>query len=208
MNGQGAPLEVGSVPTATGDYLLYGHDAATDVQTGPMSFGVADDAALVPFMVVSYIGAVKYRLPGTAGLGYSGFRIGTYQQEPDWKNGCNAPVRPRLGTPTVAINGSDARHPVASAGTSPVFTWTPSAVGTALRYTLDVYRYDLAPGGATTRQTRVFTVMLRGTRVRIPEGILEAGKTYSALLTATEAPIGITPVRNAWAWVPTSTFVP
>jgi hypothetical protein len=210
--GQGAPLEEGSIPTSTSDYLGFSPPGFDDVRTGPMSFGIAESDQLTPFGGAGYLQTIQFKFPGTSASGYSGDRFGFTQQYADIAHMCDAPVVPRLGPATeLAVNGQDASHAVQGATTTPVISWNPPSIGTPRSYSLTVYRYDRLESPARTVRTVVFTVRTPRTRVRIPPGVLEAGKTYSAYLQASDGPgfrLFRDSIDSAYSQTSTSTFVP
>ena len=210
--GQGAPLEEGSIPTATSDYLGFADPGPDDVRTAPMSFGIAESDQLTPFGSAGYVQTIQFKFPGTNASGYPGDCIGVTQQYGDFVHMCDAPVVPRLGPPTeLAINGQDASHAIQGATTTPVLSWNPPSIGMGRSYDLTLYRYDRVENPPRTRRTSVFLIRTPRTRVRIPPGVLEPGGTYSAYLRATDSSGFVNfmdPVETAYSQASTSTFVP
>lgn len=82
----------------------------------------------------------------------------------------------------VRLNGVRADVNRTGVGTTPVFEWSPPALGTPLTYWLVLYR--LTPQG--TSLTESFALRLRTpfTRARIPPGLLSEGTAYYALVWA------------------------
>jgi hypothetical protein len=116
------------------------------------------------------------------------------------------------GTPATPQNALGAAA-LAGTGTTPTFAWSPPIVGAPTRYTVDVYRLE-APAGATTA-TLVATWVTTGTRFSLPPGVLAAGSTYFARITAWSIPgdnPGAAPFRavtaSAWAGALTRPFSP
>ncbi len=94
------------------------------------------------------------------------------------------PIAPRVGPPRdVTVNGvAVGAGPVTGAGTSPVIAWSAPALGSPDSYQLRVYRLGNAAG--QTEIISVATLVLEGTRARLPPNILQPGNTYAVTLTA------------------------
>lgn len=90
------------------------------------------------------------------------------------------PIVPVLG-PVKApqIGGKDAFSIQSGVGTSPTFSWTAPAVGTATSYTVRVFN--------GSSQAEVFEGTVRGTSLQVTPGVLAAGTTYYASITANQA---------------------
>jgi hypothetical protein len=94
------------------------------------------------------------------------------------------PIVPGLGAPrNVTVNGVAATPPLTGIGTSPVISWTAPAFGTPDRYVLNVLQLTNVAG-----QTQIASggqVALKGTQVRMPPGLLTAGRTYVLIISST-----------------------
>ena len=114
---------------------------------------------------------------------------------------------------SLRIDGADALSDLATpVTTAPTFSWGPPAVGSPSYYVLEVDALS-AVAGATVRTT-VARVVTRSTQITLPPGILAAGCTYFARVTATasSAPFDSAPFRSSpvvsWADALTGTFTP
>jgi hypothetical protein len=101
-------------------------------------------------------------------------------------------------TPATApqIGGVDAFQDRMGVGETPVLSWSAPSKGSPTGYVVEVCRLD-AKGGATTR-TSVLRYNTPRHSIRLPPGVLEAGATYFARITAlvSTAPIAA-PYREA-----------
>jgi hypothetical protein len=93
-------------------------------------------------------------------------------------DGSRPTIAPRVGpAQDVRINGLPATGKLTGVGQSPVVSWTPPSLGVASRYTLRVYELVATATGGTSRVT-VANLSTPQTQLRLPPGLLVAGKTY------------------------------
>jgi hypothetical protein len=101
-------------------------------------------------------------------------------------------------TPAMApqIGGVDAFQDRTGVGETPVLSWSAPSKGSPTGYVVEVCRLD-AKAGATT-STAVLRFNTPRQSIRIPPGVLEAGRTYFARITAlvSTAPIAV-PYRGS-----------
>jgi hypothetical protein len=112
------------------------------------------------------------------------------------------PVAPGPFVPVVTpvtsprIGGADAFEDRTGVGASPILSWSAPSVGAPTGYLVEVCRLD-AVGGATSR-TPILRYATARQKVTIPPGVLEAGATYFARITAIVSTAPITaPFRGA-----------
>jgi len=107
-------------------------------------------------------------------------------------------VDPTLGPATTPlVNGLGAFSPLAGVGTTPTFSWSPPAVGVPTSYTVEVFLLS-ASAGATV-STRVASLTTAGTAIQVPPGVLAAGSTYYARITAV---VPVSPGIDSFATAP------
>jgi len=109
------------------------------------------------------------------------FVVSAVRQEP--VEGAPATVGPGLGpvrSPRIA--GRDALLAQTGVGLTPTLAWTAPALGTATRYGVSLYD---TTGGSLGFRASVGT---SATSFSFPAGVLEAGHTYLAILTASREP--------------------
>lgn len=112
----------------------------------------------------------------------------------------------RVGTALASTNP-------AGVGTTPTLSWIKSAVGTPSSYLVEIFWLH-EQGGASVG-TKVATLVTGNAQVTVPGGVLSAGNTYYARITAradTPDAFGTAPFRRAnvgtWASALTGTFSP
>jgi hypothetical protein len=93
---------------------------------------------------------------------------------------------PVLGPPrTPRINGADAFAFAAGVGTQPVFSWMAPSIGMATSYDVTIGAFlNVQPGDVGEVRVTVHG----GTSFLVPPGLLRAGVTYYARVTARSAP--------------------
>ncbi|HZF52788.1 MAG TPA: hypothetical protein VE093_29230 [Polyangiaceae bacterium] len=130
-----------------------------------------------------------------------------------------APFAPVVGLPrNVKVNGNPA--PVdqltAGVGTTPDISFDPPSLGTPAGYSVRIIALDDingAGGAVLSRRQTVATFSFTGTSLKVPGGLLQAGKHYYFQVTATEKPRDpVAPFRldaqNATAMTHTGVITP
>jgi hypothetical protein len=79
-------------------------------------------------------------------------------------------------------DGGSAFTPRSGVGTTPLLKWTAPAIGTPTGYVVRVARLDNV--GGATRGSFISAIATTATSLRLPPGLLEAGKTYFASIDA------------------------
>jgi hypothetical protein len=94
------------------------------------------------------------------------------------------------------IGDVDAFGDLTGVGETPTVSWTAPSVGTPTAYVVEVSRLDAA--GGVTSATPVLRHTTAQLKVTVPPGILVAGATYFARVTALVSTVPITaPYRGA-----------
>jgi hypothetical protein len=105
------------------------------------------------------------------------------------------------------INGLSAFSTLTGVTTSPVLAWTAPLVGTPSSYQVEVYRLDAVAGASVG--TLVATWQTGATSIAFPPGVLTAGATYYARITANSIaadPFSTAPFRRVVAAAYASTL--
>jgi hypothetical protein len=86
--------------------------------------------------------------------------------------------------PTVA--GLDGLAPQAGVGATPRLAWNAPDMGDTGSYAVSLYA--LGVSGSSTRLTLVATFRVRGRHLDVPDGLLQAGTSYTAAISAIDTP--------------------
>ncbi len=201
-------LFVLQAPSLTGDL-----DLATPLSYGHLDTGTAP--AWNEWRGVSFTGQVSYFAPGAATALVEQVSVG--RREPMAAAG---PIVPTLGpvlspliTSTAGL-ASSAFSTLTGLGLAPKISWTAPATGVPSSYTVDLYRLYL-PTPSTSGSVRVASWRTNETSIALPAGVLAAGQTYYARITAnlvSPDTFATAPFRKinvyAWAGALTGTFAP
>ncbi len=140
-------------------------------------FVTALSSARVPYSVV--------REDGSTSTPRS-FSVYTYSQQP--VAGSTTSITPQVGPPRdMRINGAAATGELTSVGLAPLLSWTPPSVGTPNYYVVRLYELFATSTGGTSR-LQVMSVTTAQAQVRLPPGVLVAGKTYYVQVSAVSQP--------------------
>jgi hypothetical protein len=96
------------------------------------------------------------------------------------------PMAPVVGPPTAPLlNGTDAFEAQSGVGEQPLFSWSPPTLGVPTSYavTIAIFR-GAQPGDTVVLSAEVYS----GTSFRVPPGFLKTGRSYTAAITARQAP--------------------
>ena len=116
----------------------------------------------------------------------------------------NSPLEPIVGPPTNAsINGIDFFRDQTAVGLTPTLRWAAPTIGTANAYQVVFCYFEASSGGGVLRLefTCIGSIQTTTTAVKVPPGILEAGKHYFVTLTAISQPgldITTAPFKNGF----------
>jgi hypothetical protein len=116
-----------------------------------------------------------------------------------------APTLTPVQSPT--INGTTAFSTLTGVTTTPVLAWTAPLAGAPSSYQVEVYRLDAVAGASVG--TLVATWQTGATSIAFPPGVLVAGTTYFARITANAASVdsfSTAPFRRAVAAAYASTL--
>jgi len=207
---QSAPVAAGWVPGEQADLLIYTALGAEDVETGLMYFATPLPAT-VPYGAVRWAKYLYFAFPGTRSELRSQDRIpvGIEQTYREPGSMCTGPLVPRIEpVQAITINGLDASHSLSAVGLTPELAWTPPRIGSAKTYTLYIRAHMRDPAGRRTVSSGVATLTVREPKLRIPQGLLTPGGTYSVLIEASDSTALAAPVGSSQSWATTGVFTP
>lgn len=124
------------------------------------------------------------------------------------------PIAPAVSSvQAIKVGGKDALAVQAGVGTGPVVAWAAPAVGTPTSVHVEIRELD--PAGNRYMSTLIATFVTTGSAVKIPAGLLQAGRWYVAVLTTVSSPAdrpNTAPYRRGLPWskvtVVTEVFTP
>ncbi|MBN1205791.1 MAG: hypothetical protein JXB05_12815 [Myxococcaceae bacterium] len=126
-------------------------------------------------------------LPGGGTSTPRPFTVYTYAQEPV-SGGMISSLIPRIGPPRdMRLNGAVATESLAGVGLTPLASWVPPSMGVPDYYLVRVYEL-YATGTNATARAQLAVLRTTGTQLRLPPGLLQAGKFYHLQVTAIFAP--------------------
>jgi hypothetical protein len=135
-----------------------------------------DEPLWTYFRQTSYSFDVNVAMPGGAAPLLFGGNLYAIEPE-DGSLPVDRAIAPVLGPVTAPqLNGSDAFQATSGVGLTPQLSWSAPSVGSATSY--NVVLYD------TSTMAAVLTANVRNASFDIPPGILSAGATYLAVITA------------------------
>lgn len=112
------------------------------------------------------------------------------------------PIAPAVSSvQAITVGGKDASVTQAGVGTEPVVAWAAPAVGTPT--SVQVRIRELDPIGTRYMTTPIATFVTTGTSVKVPAGLLQAGKAYVAILDTVSSPAdrpSTAPYRRGLPW--------
>jgi hypothetical protein len=115
------------------------------------------------------------------------FTVYTYAQEL-LPSGPPTPLLPRVGPPRdLRINGAVATGTLTGVGPQPLLSWTAPSVGSPDYYSLRLYELFATSSGVTSR-LQLTTLNTTQTQLRLPPGVLTAGKSYYVQVMAVSQP--------------------
>jgi hypothetical protein len=195
-----------SLPLATFD------EPSQTVSVGlstPLRYGQFLPAWWAERREVRYAVAVGYQAPGALQPLYE---IASIAQDDA------LPVQPATIAPTLTpvrsptIGGQSALADQTAVTTTPTFSWTAPSTGIPTVYELDIYSLQAAAGAS--QATLVVRYLTASSSASLPPGVLAAGGTYFARITAiaNDVPTLLAPLRyspvGARASMLTGTFTP
>lgn len=193
-------------PAERGSPVLLSLQAAQgttpDPVLGTLGYGRFLDSLWSEWRAIDFTAHVSYSAPSSTPLDVT---VSVGRREPI---GSATPLSPTLApVQSPAIGGANAFANLTGVTTTPVIGWSAPATGTPTSYLIEIYRLD-AVGGAS-RSTLVVTWQTAATSVSFPPGILVAGATYYARITAnaiTADPFATGPFRRIGAAAYASTL--
>jgi len=189
-------LNIGALPgyTQFGSFagwpdlaLANGPAGQGDLSTS-FTYGNPFPGAWPQFVTAQSSARVRYSvpLPGGGTSTPRSFSVYTYSQLP--VAGTTTSLTPRVGPPRdMRINGSVATGDLTGVGLTPLLSWTAPSVGTANYYSVRVYELFATGGGGTSR-LQIAALTTAQTQVRLPPGLLAAGKHYHVQVNAVSQP--------------------
>lgn len=141
-----------------------------------VAYGSALPARYVPFVAASQTYAVPVSLPGSAPGWLLGYVTNVKNVMTGTFDGVISPVR------SLKVGNRDAQTAATDVGTTPVVSWAAPIVGKPVRYDVRLGEAFVDAGQLKDQTVASFTV--KGTSVRLPPGLLVAGKHYYLVVTA------------------------
>jgi hypothetical protein len=178
VNGQTASTPVSG---ATADLLYLPLAGGSPDFTGTVQYGNPFSNTVTLNGAYSCAFSVMVQAPGAAA---TPFYVSVSRSGP--LSSLTGPILPVISpVRNVTVNGQAANQALTGVGTSPVISWTAPALGTATRYGINVFLVSNV--GGQTRVSAVGNVRLKGTRARIPPGLMTAGNTYQLVVVSSMA---------------------
>jgi hypothetical protein len=206
-------LNIGTLPgyTQFGSFagwpdlaLATGPAGSGDLSTSFL-YGNPYPGAWPQFITALSSARVRYsvRLPDGSESTLRSFSVYTYSQQP--LTGTATSLTPQVGPPRdMRINGAVATNNLTGVGLTPLLSWTAPSVGTPSYYSVRVYEL-FATASNTTSRLPVTSLSTTQTQVRLPPGLLVAGKTYYVQVNAVSQP---SPATYSFAMAVTGRFEP
>ncbi len=191
-----------SMVSRTPDMMILSLPSGTpDQDITTLTYGQFLPSFWVEFRQVHYKVGLSITAPGAA---TATELIGTIGRR-DPLPASNGAVLPAITPPrSPMINGIDAFQSPAGVGTTPMFSWSAPALGTATHYVIEIASVVNSNGATAFEPVAYLTTV--SSAIRMPPGPLQAGTQYVGYLTAyfvtSDAP-ETAPYRysipNAWA---------
>jgi hypothetical protein len=177
---------------------------------GSINYGEFLDVLWSELRDVRYDATVSY----TAGTATPLQAVATVQRREPMSPSPASPIVPGVSpVQAPAINGVSLFTAQTSVGTTPTLSWSAPATGAPTSYRVTIYR--LYVSGTASAASPVATWAVTSTSVAVPAGVLAAGQTYFAALTAfVQSPdtFSTAPNRTSNVWnqatALTATFAP
>ncbi len=156
--------------------------AFADYDYGAFAYGQFVDANWKEFSSVLFSFGVSFTAAGATPTSWnatvSSLRPGAF----------STPIAPAVGSPVAPrINGLNAFATQAGVTSTPTLSWTAPALGTATSYTLQIVQVENVAN--VTTLTQVFDAYVYSAApFKVPAGVLTAGATYFAVITAFAGP--------------------
>jgi len=151
------------------------------------TYGSPYPSAWPQFLTAQSSARVRYSVPLETGgeSRASSYSVYTYAQQPL----PSGPVMPQVGPPReLRLNGAEATGNLTGVGLTPLASWSAPSVGTAHYYLVRVYELLATSTGGTSR-LQVTLLTTTQTQVRLPPGVLTAGKYYYLQVSAAFEPM-------------------
>ena len=165
--------------------LMNGPAGRGDLVTS-FTYGNPYPSAWPQFITAQSAARVRYSVPLEGGGSSTPrtYSVYTYAQQPLG----SGPLTPLVGPPrTLRINGAPAADTLSGVGLTPLVSWTAPSLGTPTSYSVRVYELFATSTGATSRLP-VTTLTTTQLQVRLPPGVLVAGKHYYLQISAIHQP--------------------
>lgn len=141
-----------------------------------VAYGNAFPARYVPFVAASETYSVPVSLPGAPSGSIYGSIVNVKNVTTGTFDGVVSPPR------NLKVGNRAAQTEATDVGMTPIVAWDAPVVGKVVRYDVRLAEV-LVSGGALEEQT-VASFTVKGTSVRLPPGLLAAGKHYYVTVTA------------------------
>ncbi len=198
-----APVALGGAPVLFRLQQPAGSPLGTvDVYAGPVGYGQFLDSLWNEWRGVDFSARVAYTAP-TASTPLVE-TVSVARREP-MVPAPLTPVAPTLGPVRVPLlNGSGAFSTLTGVGTAPTLSWSPPTTGVPTSYVVQLYWLHASGTASASAPVASFTVAGTSTQVVVPPGLLTAGNTYYARITARFIPTGdafdSAPFRTSNLW--------
>lgn len=152
------------------------------------TYGNPYPGAWPQFITATSSARVRYsvRLPDGGTSTPRSFPVYTYSQQP--LTGNPSSLTPQVGPARdLRINGAVATGDLTGVGLTPLLSWTTPSTGTVNYYGVRVYELFATGDGGTSR-LQVSSLTTTQTQVRLPPGLLVAGKSYHVQVNAVSQP--------------------
>jgi hypothetical protein len=158
-------------------FYVYLGGLSTDTDYGAINYGGFLDPSFHVMRNFSYEAGVTLSADNGSVTFFPAF---TAQEPADGVGSTLAPVLGPVQTPL--INGVDAFTARTGVGLTPTLSWSAPSLGSAGWYAVTVQMLSVPDGPTDVGQISV--AVYDGTSFKIPAGMLKAGKTYAAFITA------------------------
>jgi len=173
------------------DLMVFTHNSPdsdggiSDLNVG-FTYGNPYPSSYTPTATAGALFRTRYALPDSDGgttIAMSVF--GSMSTADRHANFTHSPLQPALSpvqNPTV--NGTSAFQHLTGVGTMPTLAWSVPAKGTPTEYQVSFRELYVEAGRTRRSPTAAVAIRTKGTRITVPPGFLQPGKSYYAVIRA------------------------